>query len=299
MRGGFDRSNTRGLAFFACKDPELWKVVPLPMQVRSRVVVNDQPAVGELQSMVEHAARLGVLLVDRQRARTFVFSFDELIEHTEADEPLPREVDVRAHAERSDHAGHEEALVDQHLHRAAALAFETFQRTSFDRFTIGAPDDLLPRLREAIHPYLRSRLCARIDVQPGASTDRIRQVARAVEAQAEAEREAQVVARLIDAVSTGRAVEGLEATLAVLGQQRASSLVVSKGFAQPGWRCTTCEVLSAQGRACPVCGEEMVGLRDVVEEAIEFALTSSSEVEVIEGDADLDVHGRIGAHLRY
>ena len=89
VRGGFDRSNTRALAFFACRDPELWQVVPLSVPVRSRVVVNDQPAVGELQAMVEQSGRLGVLLVDRQRARMFVFSLGELVEHQEAIDPLP------------------------------------------------------------------------------------------------------------------------------------------------------------------------------------------------------------------
>jgi hypothetical protein len=43
----------------------------------------------------------------------------------------------------------------------------------------------------------------------------------------------------------------------------------------------------------------MTELPDVVEEAIEQAFASSAQVRVIADNADLDVHGRIGAVLRY
>ncbi|HET8929518.1 MAG TPA: hypothetical protein VFN21_02555 [Acidimicrobiales bacterium] len=299
VRGGFDRSNTRGLAFFSCSDPDLWHVVPLPMSVRSRVVVNDQPAVGALQSMVEQAARLGVLLVDRQRSRMFVFSLGELVEHREDEDPLPREIDNRARAARGDHAGQIDAAVDRHLHAAAAMAFETWQRTDFDRFTIGAPDDLATRTLELVHPYLRERNVDRIDVRPGASIEQIRQAACAFEARVEAAREHEVVDRLIASVSTGRAVEGLRPTLEALGDHRVATLVVSKDFSQSGWKCSTCDRLFDQGRTCGRCDGQMTEVDDLIEEAIEATMRRSGHVEVVVQDADLDVHGRIGAFLRY
>jgi hypothetical protein len=38
---------------------------------------------------------------------------------------------------------------------------------------------------------------------------------------------------------------------------------------------------------------------DVVEEAVETALSQSARVEICVGNADLDVLGRVGALLRY
>ena len=43
----------------------------------------------------------------------------------------------------------------------------------------------------------------------------------------------------------------------------------------------------------------MTAVDDVVEEAVEDALGQSCDVELCEGNADLDVLGRIGALLRY
>src|SRR4051812_879708 len=51
VRGGLDRSNTRGLAIFACHAHELWEVVTLPVPVANRVVINHAPAVSQLEAV--------------------------------------------------------------------------------------------------------------------------------------------------------------------------------------------------------------------------------------------------------
>lgn len=299
VHGGFDRSNTRGLAIFSCSSPKLWKVVALPLPVRSRIVVNAQPAVGALKAMVERAQPLGVLLVDRQRTRMFVFALGELVEHSEQVSDREREIDVRGQAERGDLTRHANELVDHRLRDAAKLAFDVFQRVGFDRLVTNAPEEFVPRLREELHPYLRDRHCGRIAVTPTASTEEIRHAALELQERLDSEHGHRTVQRFLDGLGTGRAVEGLEATLAALGARRVGTLVVSEGFEAPGWRCGHCDDLSTKGRRCGSCGTEMLELHDVVEEAIEIALNASCEVESVTDDADLDVHGRIGGLLRY
>ncbi|MEZ5137168.1 MAG: hypothetical protein R2699_19520, partial [Acidimicrobiales bacterium] len=50
---GIDRSGVRGLAMFSCAAADLWAVYPLPLPVRSRLVVNDVPAVSQLEAMLQ------------------------------------------------------------------------------------------------------------------------------------------------------------------------------------------------------------------------------------------------------
>ena len=52
-------------------------------------------------------------------------------------------------------------------------------------------------------------------------------------------------------------------------------------------------------KTCPSCGADMEAIDDVVEEAVEVALSQSARVEICVGNADLDVLGRVGALLRY
>jgi peptide subunit release factor 1 (eRF1) len=134
----------------------------------------------------------------------------------------------------------------------------------------------------------------------GAREEQICQLALEVEADIERAREAVLVGRLRDAVGTGRGgAVGLEAVLAALVARRVDTLLVSEGFESPGWRCRSCGFLGLRGPACPVCAATMDRVDDVVEEAVEEALVQSCRVAICAASADLDVHGRIGALLRY
>lgn len=300
VRGGFDRSGVRGLAIFACSAHALWEVVPLPVPVRSQVVVNSQPAVGQLKSVMEEYDAFGVLLVDRKRARLFLFELGELVEHSELFDDQPRDYDVRGEKERGDVAKHVDALAQAHARRAASAAFRMWQHHPFNRLAIGGPDDVVHEVRQALHPYLRERSCTRMPLPVTAKFEDIRNAAIELEQRVERAKEAAMVARLREAIgSNGRGVAGLAPTLRALAERRVDRLLVSDGYTEPGWRCEPCGWLAVKGRKCPVCANHMVEIDDVVEAAVEEALAQSCAVEVCVGNADLDVLGRIGALLRF
>jgi peptide chain release factor subunit 1 len=96
-----------------------------------------------------------------------------------------------------------------------------------------------------------------------------------------------------------RAVAGLANVVEALSDHRVDCLVVSQGYSASGWRCDLCSSLAAIGRRCKRCGAEMAEVDDLVEEAVEDALSKSCQVEICVGNADLDVMGRIGALLRF
>jgi peptide subunit release factor 1 (eRF1) len=300
VKGGFDRSNVRGLAIFSCTAHDLWEVIPLPVPVRSRVVINHFAAVGQLESVVQEHDRLGVLLVDKQRARMFVFQLGELIDRSELFHELPRDYDERGERDMGDTRHHLEALTSQHLRHAAQVAFRVFQEHGFERLAIGTTEEMAHDIEAALHPYLRDRLAARLPVTTGAPVEEIRAAALQLETRLERQKEAAEVQRLREAIGAGRrGVAGLAPVLQALVERRVERLLVSQGFVAPGWRCPSCSYLGQVGRACPICGEEMDRVDDVVEEAVEEALAQSCRVEICVGNADLDVLGRIGALLRY
>jgi peptide subunit release factor 1 (eRF1) len=300
VRGGLDRSVTRGLAFFACAASDLWEVIELPVPVRSRVVINHAPAVGQLESMVQEHESIGVLLADRQHARLFVFEMGRLLERSELIDELPRDYDQRGQQERGTPEHHVEELAHQHLRHAARAAFDLWQAHGFQHLAIGAPDAIASELEGALHPYLRERLCGRVHVPVAASHAEVRDAAEVVEAAVERDREATLVARLKEAALTNRrGVAGLAGTLAALNEHRVERLIVSKGYAQEGWRCPDTGALVSVGPKNPANGVTMTRVADVVEDAIEEALTQGIPVTICIGNADLDVLGQVGALLRY
>ena len=300
VRGGIDRKVTRGLAIFACTATDLWEVIELTMPVRSQLVINHAPAVGQLEAVLQEHEPIGVLLADKQRARLLVFQQGQLLEHTELIDELPRDYDVRGERERGTPESHVDELAQQHLRRAARAAFDLYQERGFHHLTIGAPDAIAGELERALHPYLRERLCGRIRVGVSASDSDVLKAAEEVEAEVERRREAAVVAKLREAAITGRrGVAGLAATLEALHSRRAERLVVSKGYVEEGWRCPSSGALALIGPTNPLNGETMERVDDVVEDAIEEALTQGLPVTICVDNADLDVLGRIGALLRY
>jgi peptide chain release factor subunit 1 len=300
VRGGLDRSRTRGIAVFACSAHDFFQVVELPVPVRDQVVVNHSPCVRQLEGVIDDYERFGLLLADKQRTRMFVYELGELIESTEQVELLPRGDDVDHSYRRDQGQHHESALVHQHLRHAADLAFRVFQDRGFERLIVSAPEEIARELTSLLHPYLQERLEARVAIPVGSSEEDIRVAALQIEAEIERRHEAELVARLRDAVGAGRrGVAGLDDTLRALVERRVETLLVSHGFEQAGWRCLSCGYIGRIGRSCPVCEHEMSAVDDVVEEAVEEALAQSCDVEVCVGNADLDVLGRIGALLRY
>ena len=301
VRSGLDRSRVRGLAIFACSADRLWEVIELPVPVPTRVVINHVPAVGQLESVLREHVPIGVLLADRQRARMFVFELGELVERSETFDAVPRDAGARGERDRGgDHPQMIEAHTQQHLRNAARVAFEVWTQYKFEHLAIAAPDNLAGQLEAALHPYLRKRLCGRLAVPVTAGHGEVLAAAEQVEAAVERSREARVVERLRTATTAGRRGRaGLAAVVEALGDHRVDTMIVSKGFAAPGWRCRGCDTLAAMGRRCGRCGGEMVEVDDLVEDVVEEALAQSCQVEICVGNADLDVMGRIGALLRY
>ncbi len=302
VRRGVDRtSNTRSLAIFTCTAEDYWRVVPMPATVTSQVIVGTSPAVAPLEAALQDHERLAVLLVDRQRARLVVVGWGGVEDEVE--------LAVEAPAwQPGDHAGTRDRPVrsgtretDGNVARQAAKAvWELHERVPFDRLALAGPDEVVAELERALHPYLVQRCCGRVAVAVGAPTDEVQRAARILAVEVERRREAEVVQRLRDlAAAGGRAVTGLDATLAAVGAQRVERLVVSHGFSESGWRCESCGCLARLGRTCAGCASEMVEVEDIVSEAIDCALQSGARVDLCVGDADLDVLGRIGALLRF
>ncbi|MDQ1396583.1 MAG: hypothetical protein QOG64_1842, partial [Acidimicrobiaceae bacterium] len=195
---------------------------------------------------------------------------------------------------------HSAAQAHHHIRRAAQVAFSVFQERPFDHLIIAAPDEIAHEVERELHSYLQDRIAAHLTLPVNASEPVIRAAALEVEEQVERTKEAALVDRLREAIGSGSGgVAGLEAVLKALVERRVDTLVVSDGFEAPGWRCDGCRFLAGKGPKCPLCGSDMEQAPDVVEEAVEEALTQSCRVAVCVGNADLDVHGRIGALLRF
>jgi peptide chain release factor subunit 1 len=304
VRGGFDRSHVRGLAFFACSNDGFFEVVESPLPVRNQVVVSPTPHVRPLESLLQAYERFAVMLVDRQRARLFRFELGELTEHTEVFDTVTRSDDQAGHPARGSRGSavqrHSDEVAHRHLKHAAEVAFAELQQRPVDHLILGGSHEVVVELEGLLHPWITDRVADRLAISATAGPDEVRQAALCVESAVARRNESVLVDRLRDAVGVGDGgVAGLHATLAALVERRVDLLLVSDGYETEGWRCRSCRYLGPLGRRCPVCANAMDLVDDVVEEAVEEALANKCRVQMVRDNADLDVLGRIGALLRF
>jgi peptide subunit release factor 1 (eRF1) len=268
--------------------------------VRNQIVVNQSPQVKQLEALVESHKSFGVLLADKQRARMFVFGLGQLVDKSEVFDQLPRHDDDGGDWDRDHVRDHAAAAAQQHLRRAAQVAFTVFKQHPFDHLIIGAPEEIAHELERVLHSYLQERIAARLSLPLNASDATIATAAFEVEERVERDAEAALVNRLRESMGNPRAaVAGVDGVAQALVQGRVDMLLVSDGFEAEGWRCRGCGMLAARGPVCRNCSEPMDRCDDLVEDAVEQTLAQAGRVTVCAGHADLDVLGRIGALLRF
>jgi peptide chain release factor subunit 1 len=267
--------------------------------VRNRVDVHPRPTIRPLELLLHDHERFAVVLVDRARTRLFRLHLGVISEHDRwADDVMGQHHQGGWSQARFSRHIDEEA--HRHLRGTADAVLHMLEADPFDRLLLGGPEEVVTEFERMLHSYLHERLAGRLTVALADPVDSIRAAALAAEERWERHEEARLVEKLREAVGRGDGgVSGLASVREAVSQRRADVLLVAQDFAQPGWRCPECRALAAVGPKCRACEAAMERLDDVVEEAIEEAVAQSARVEMVTGNADLDVLGRIGALLRF
>lgn len=280
VRAGVDRSDRRGLVMVCCSTASLWEAIPVPVSLRSQLVITHGPALGALEAMVHEAEVIAVVQADAERARVAVFQLGAVVSHHELT------------TEAGDPGGAVEgaARLVNRIHR---------DQVPVDAVVLTAPDPLVARFDATLEPELVSRRAGQLSCPLTAPLDQLRDEVSELEIHLETERQVNLVRELRAALAQrDGAVAGLPATLHALSARRLEHLLVSPGYQATGWRSVDGTVLAAVGPRCELCPGMMVRTEDVVEEAIDLALRTGTRVTVLTECEDLDVLGHIGGLVR-
>jgi peptide chain release factor subunit 1 len=296
-----DAKGAHGLAVFASSAVGLFEVLKLSEPVDHEPVIADTPYIEPL-SAIGAPERWCVLLVNRRTARVFCGSGDALDELELIQDDVHRQHEQGGRSQANYQRSVAKEVAD-HLRRAAEVAFATLKGELPVGILVGAPQELVGDFEAQLHPYLRERLAGRleIDVENSTPEDVRRAAWPCIERATRAAQDA-ALARLAEAFGggPGRAASGLDEVLAAVHEQRVEILLVDAGFAAPGVSCPTCGWLGAdETPACPADGTETERRGDVVEAAVERALTQAADVHVLRDRPELASHGRIAAVLRF
>ncbi len=304
----YDRQG-KGVAVFTCAADDFWHVFPLAVPIRDEVCAAPQAYLKPLASVLDAYDRYGVVLVDREGARLFLFYLGAL---QDAVGLLGEDLKERARgaAGRGGRSGMGagqgrmpslERRVDQvamrNLRDAVALTQEFYKAGRCERIILGGTEENRARFKSLLPKSLQNKVVGEFAADMYASVLDVLERSLEVIQKSETERKAGLVRSLTTAAHKGSGSLGLADTLIAMQEQRVQTLVVAEGFGEPGRACTHCGyiTLSEVGK-CPVCGSEVYKVEDIVDLLVHRAI--EMDVEVVFVSSDLLEQG-VGALWRF
>jgi peptide subunit release factor 1 (eRF1) len=302
---GLDGDRAHAKAVFACARTQFWREFDLPPQLAgTRLVVGRRFYLRPLAELLGAQPRLGVAVVDRQRARLFDLRLDVLTEREGLFRPLPRR--GRSDGYAGYDAGHAERRVaDDALHHFKHVAErlkEQAEQGVWERLIIGCHEQNWPELEAQLHPYVAQRLLGHFpaDVHTASAEQISEQASRILLEFVEERRRKLVESALNQARGHGRGVTGLRKVLEAVERGEAQTLMIGEGFTAHAVECSACGHLDSHlVSSCAVCGAKTHELEDIGEALVPLAIRHDTELLYVADNAELDRVGNIAALLRY
>jgi peptide subunit release factor 1 (eRF1) len=300
------RSNgTHAKAVFACSSQDLWREYDLPPSLPgTQLFIDRHFHLKPLAHLLGVSPQLGVVLVDRHKARFFDLRLGELTEREGLFQPLSRK--GRSDGYAGYDGGHAQRRVDdevrQHFKAVAEVLKESLEKGVFEKWILGCQDIHRSQIESQLPSNVSQSLLGRFTADMGHITsDEIRIRAQQILESWQSSRRRELVGQLLSqARSNGRGVTGLRRVLRSLELGEVQALVIGANFQAHAVECAGCGHLDAHIVSfCPVCGRATQEIVDVSEAILPWVIRRDIEMLYVEDDPEFDKVGNIGALLRF
>jgi len=302
LSGELRSNGTHGKAVFACSAQSLWREYDLPASLpATQLFVDRHFHLKPIAHLLGASPLLGVVLVDRHRARIFDLRLGELTEREDLFHPQPR----RGRSDGYD-GGHAQRRVEdetrQHFKNVAEALKELLEKGVFEKWILACQDAHRPLLEPQLHSYVSQALIGRFHADLAHATrDEIRSHAQAIVEQWQAERRRDLVGQaLSQARSNARGVTGLRRVLRSLELGEVQTLLLGENLQAHAVECSGCGHIDAHLVSfCPACGRTTQEVVDVGEAILPWVVRRDIETFYVKDDSEFDKVGNIAALLRY
>jgi peptide subunit release factor 1 (eRF1) len=290
---------------FACGAQKFWREYDLPAQLSgTQLVVDRHFHLKPLARLLGAFPNLGILLVDRHRARLFDLRLGELTEREGFFHPLTRR--GRGDGFAGYDGGHAQRRVeDEALHHykfVADFVKDALDKGMFEKWILGCQETHWPQIETQLHSYASQKLLGRFSAEVArASLDGIRSQAERIFAESQERRCSEILHETISqARANGRGVTGLRRVLNSMEAGEVQTLFVGQNYHSQAVECAGCGHLDAHLVSfCPVCGRETRQVVDVSDAILPWVIRRNIELFYVKDDAEFDKVGNIAALLRF
>ena len=305
LSGDLRSNGSHAKAVFACSAKNIWREYDLPASLPgTQLFVDRHFHLKPVAQLLGAFPRLGVVLVDRHRARIFDLRLGELTEREGLFQPLSRK--GRSDGYAGYDGGHAQRRVEdearQHFKVVAETLKESLEKGVFGKWILGCQDVHRSQLEPQLHPYVSQALLGRFPADMTRITgDEIRARAQQIVEHWQGDRCRELVTFVLSqARSNGRGVTGLRRVLRSLEMGEVQTLLIGESFQAHAVECSGCGHLDAHIVSfCPVCGQATQEIVDVGEAVLPWVIRRDIETFYVKGDPEFDKVGNIAALLRF
>ena len=292
----------QGLALFSCSGQNFWQELELPHGPRNRILMDFDFYTRPLTAILEKFKKLCALLINRREARWYEIYMGEikLLDSLLSDVPKKVKKGGFEGYESKRIERHIEAHLLEHFKKSAQKTFDILKQNHFDWLLVGCDDQLYSQLEPLFHSYVKDKLKGRIKARPETEEFKVLKECLEIEEKFKRDEEEELVKKFVSELERGgRAVSGLSDTLKKLNSYEIQTLLVTHNFSKPGKVCPQCHSLFLNEETCPSCHLKTEPVSDIVDEAIELALSQNIPVFQITPPSRLEHYGNIGGFLKY
>jgi peptide chain release factor subunit 1 len=292
----------RGLVIFSCRPDSLWEVLPLEFSVPNLVDIDTTTKTGILAQALEEVPRFIVAVLQRDRTRIYIAEQGTAQPLAQFATEVPGQHKQGGRSQMR-FQRHVDFHVTEHLKKVAD-ELESLAEASPFELVLGGTDEIVSETLAILPESLRRRVIGKFPVDYKHDTEQqILEHAELVCQNREQFAEANLLDQVVEAAKSGRrGVLGVEPTLSALVEEKVRMLLIANGVAINGSVCTRCDYLSEKTfNICPLCGAD-AEQRDVTDRAVEKAILTGAETEVVSSSEARDrllSEGGVGALLRY
>src|SRR5579863_2017485 len=302
---GVRGNGVRAKAIFACSGQNFWREYDIPAQLGGTQLLADRHFhLKPLAQILGAFPSLGIVLVDRHRARLFDLRLGELTEREGFFHPLSRR--GRSDGFGGYDGGHAQRRVEDevrhHFKFVADFIKEALEKGMFEKWILGCQETHWPQIETQLHSYASQKLLGRFSAEVAhASLDEIRSQAERIFAESQERRCREILGEAVSqARANGRGVTGLRRVLNSLETGEVQTLFVGQNYHSQAVECAGCGHLDAHlVNFCPVCGRETRQVVDVSEAILPAVIRHNIELFYVKDDPEFDKVGNIAALLRF
>jgi|694.fasta_scaffold115670_2 peptide chain release factor subunit 1 len=296
---GYNRQG-RSVAMVSCAAADFWWAQSFQAPMPDKIFVSYRPYIRPLATLLDTYERYGVIHVDQEGARLYIFLAGNL---ENADGYLGEEVKVHRaggwSAQRYQRQEMQQAR--QNLQDAAEKAETFYREADTRRLILAGTDKNVARFKELLSHRLRSMVVGQVSASATATPATLRdQAAELVQKAADAEANALADQVLATVQQGGNAILGLAETLTAVQTGRAHHVVVLADYEQPAYRFVDSGyILLELNERSELASGRIQSLPDAVDSVLRRALAQGIGVTILDQHPGLANAGKIGALTRY